>query len=105
MTFGQLEDMVLTLVRPGGSKSPVVANNVGLWTNEFVLRPLYKLRRWWFLRQSQTFTLVANTNTYTFQNGASALYITAATLGTYPLLLPPIRRRSRSGRVPDRPMR
>jgi hypothetical protein len=67
-----------------------VANNLTVWTNEFVLRPLYKLRRWWFLHQGQTIPLQTGVSTYSLLGSASALYITAAASGTLPLLLPPL---------------
>lgn len=90
MTFADLANSTMAMARPGGSKSSLVQNNLLLWTNEFVLRPFYKLRRWWFLNQTQTASLWNGVSTYTFQGGATALFVTEAAYGTLPLLLPPL---------------
>lgn len=91
MNLLELQGQIQVFARPNSSnQSPLVTQNTATWLNELVLKPLYKLRRWWFLNQKQTVSLLAGVSTYTLQNQQTALYIVSGTSAGQPLLLPPI---------------
>jgi hypothetical protein len=90
MTLADLQNQIAIMARPGRSTSTVIQQNSQTWINEFVLRELYKLRRWWFLQQQQHLPLVANQATYAVPGGGEALYIVSATSAGMDLLLPPL---------------
>jgi hypothetical protein len=89
MTLTQIQAQIAIMARPGKSTSVVIQQNSQTWVNEFILRELYKMRRWWFLQQQQSLALVPGQSTYPVPGG-EALYIVEATVGGQPLLLPPL---------------
>lgn len=91
MIFGDLLTQAQNMLRPGATASTVVSNNMLVWTNQLILRPLYKLRRWHWLNQKQVITTNAGTPTYQLVTGtASLLYLVNASYGGSDLLVPPI---------------
>ncbi len=83
MNLTTLNAQILLRVRASGTTSPTVSANVTLWLNE-TLREFYRLRKWWFLRQTDVFTVTpASGQTYTLSK--SAIYPVQANSGTISL--------------------
>jgi hypothetical protein len=89
MTLNQIQQQIALMARPGGATSSIIAQNAQVWVNEFILRELYKLRRWWFLQQQQQIATTVGTSLYAVPGG-EALYVVGATASGKDLLLPPL---------------
>jgi hypothetical protein len=84
----------LNFVKPGvaatGNASQTLSTNLVGWTQNYILTPLYKLRRWYWLNAKATITSAPFISTYTVPNVSEAIFLVSATSGGTDLLIPPI---------------